>query len=279
MGLNKLDMLAPGVRWFDDWFAMEELAMGVFAIGEPRYQHINWNYLIEGRDRAVLFDTGPGLRSIAPVVASLTSKPLIALPSHLHFDHTGNLHEFPRIAMVDLPLLRSCETDGVLHATEELFLGSYENAIWKPVRIDEWWPIGHRIDLGGIELELLHTPGHSPDSISLWNPAADMLLAADFIYPGELYGQVPGSNLQDYLASAERLLALLNDRSKILCAHGKPDEGGKHSAPRMSRGDIGDLRDSLVALKTSGCRPAHTRINAKMTLTASEAAFAPWQAA
>ena len=44
-------MLAEGVRWFDDWFAIETIAPGVHAIGEPRFHQVNWNYLIEGQQR------------------------------------------------------------------------------------------------------------------------------------------------------------------------------------------------------------------------------------
>ena len=45
-------MLSPNVRWFDDWFAIEEVAPDVIAIGEPRSHQINWNYLILGEHRA-----------------------------------------------------------------------------------------------------------------------------------------------------------------------------------------------------------------------------------
>ena len=160
-------MLAEGVRWFDDWFAIETIAPGVYAIGEPRFHQINWNYLIEGEERALLFDTGPGVRDISVVVAALTSKPLTVLPSHMHFDHTGNLHRFANVALADLPVLRNCMRGEILHASDDLFRGFREGMVWKPVRIAEWWPIGRRIDLGGRVLELLHTPGHSPDSVSV----------------------------------------------------------------------------------------------------------------
>ena len=94
-------MLAEGVTWFDDWFAIEQVAPGVIAIGEPRFHQINWNYLITGERRALLFDTGPGVRDIAKIVRELTNLPVMALPSHMHFDHTGNLHRFDNIAMAD----------------------------------------------------------------------------------------------------------------------------------------------------------------------------------
>src|SRR3954451_12381975 len=116
-------MLAPDVRWFDEWYAVEEIAPGIHAIGEPRYHQLNWNYLIAGKERALLFDTGPGLHDIAPVAASLTELPVTAMPSHLHYDHTGNLHRFSNLAMADLPVLRACELDGLVYATDDLYRG------------------------------------------------------------------------------------------------------------------------------------------------------------
>jgi hydroxyacylglutathione hydrolase len=277
MNGTKQNILAKGARWFDDWYAIEDIAPSVFAIGEPLYHQTNWNYLIIGSDNALLFDTGPGVRNIEPVVKTLTQKPLTVLPSHMHYDHTGNLHRFNHIAIADLPVLRACDVDGVLHATDDLHLGHYESMVWKPVRVREWLPIGHRIDLGGVRLEIIHTPGHSPDSISLWNARENALLAADFIYPGPLYAQVPGSNLQDYLTAAQQLSTMLNDQTRIFCAHGKPDGDGRHRAPQLQRSDIVDLITTLEKLKASGEMPGETMINAKMTLLASEAAFKAWQ--
>ena len=270
-------MLAEGVRWFDDWFAIENIAPGIHAIGEPRFHQINWNYLIEGQHTALLFDTGPGVRDISEVVRVLTKLPLIALPSHLHFDHTGNLHRFQTIALPDLPVLRACMRDSLLHANDDLFRGFLEGMVWKPVKVSQWLPIGKHVDLGGRLHEIIHTPGHTPDSISLLDTKANILFAADFIYPGPLYGQVPGANLADYLKSAEVLLSEINEQTQIFCAHGARDNNGKHRAPVMNSQDISDLRNTLMALKDSGKTPSETTINSRMTLLASDAAYAPWR--
>ena len=99
-------VLLPPLRWLDDYYVVADLGKNTFAIGEPRYGQCNFSYLIIGSARALLFDTGPGVRNIAPIVRQLTSLPVEALPSHLHFDHTGNLARFADVALPDLPALR-----------------------------------------------------------------------------------------------------------------------------------------------------------------------------
>lgn len=277
-------MLAAGVRWHDDWYAIEEIADGVFAIGEPRYHQINWNYLICGLERALLLDTGPGLRDIAPVARSLTSLPLIAMPSHLHFDHTGNLHRFAEIAMADLPILRACiGQDGLFRAPERLYLGSLEDMTWKPVSIAHWWPPGRMVDLGGLSLEVVPTPGHSPDSISLYESRSNILFAADFLYLGNLYAQVPGASLSEYLATAERLCRQLPPDVLILGAHGQPDENGHHAAPRLGLADVEDLVAALIAIRAGlveplSSNPVTYRVNRRLNLLVKPGPISPCSA-
>ncbi len=266
------------VRWFDDWYAIETIVPGLHAIGEPKYHQFNWNYLIEGSEAALLFDTGPGVRDIAPVVASLTDRPLTVMPSHLHYDHTGNLHRFSDLAMADLPILMSCVRDGQFHAPDDLYLGHYEDMTWKPVIINRWWPIGHEIDLGGVKLEILHTPGHSPDSISLLDRQRNILLAADFLYLGPLYAQVPGSSLPDYLAAGEILQSLVKPEITIFGAHGEPDG----LAPRLAKRDLEDLLKALGEIREGLRKPAKTgpdsyEINSRMQLLVSPEAYGAWR--
>jgi len=145
------------------------------------------------------------------------------------------------------------------------------------VRIAQLWPIGHRIDLGGRGLELIHTPGHSPDSVSLHDAQAKLLFAADFVYPGLLYAQIPGADLAFYLASAEALLPLLDPATRILCAHGQADERGEHRAPVLTIEDVADVARALAGLKALGQQPRSWPVNDRMSLLTWPPAFAAWQ--
>lgn len=275
-------MTEPTIRWFDDWYLVDEIAPGLYGIGEPKYYQINWNYLIVGENRALLFDTGPGVRDIIPVVQSLTDKPVTALLSHLHFDHTGNFHRFADTALADLPILRACERGGLFHAPDEMFLGAVDGLTWTPMPIRQWWPVGHRIDLGGTALDILATPGHSPESISLLDKKRSILLAADFLYLGNLYGQIPGASLPDYLDAAEALAATLPDDVLILGAHGKPRPDGTHIAPRLARQDLKDLIAGLYAIRDGNLpalsqNPDRYKINERVALLAGGASYGIWR--
>ncbi len=274
--------LAAHLRWFDDWFAIEDVASGTFAIGEPRYHQVNWNYLICGKKHALLFDTGPGLRDIKPVVDSLTDRFIIAMASHLHFDHTGNLHRFSEIALADVVDIRSYERDAMFYAPRDFYLGHLENMEWEPVSVAHWWPAGEIIDLGERSLEIIATPGHSPDSVSLYDREQNILFAADFLYPGELYAQVPGSSLPDYLSTIDGLLDRLPADVLILGAHGIPDSEDRHAAPKLARLDLEDLQSVLAGIKAGELEPESAApdrytVNDRLALLAGSDAYGNWR--
>ena len=259
-------MLAKGVMWIDDWFCHREVAPGIHAIGEVRFHQVNWSYLVTGTARALMFDSGSGVRDIRPIIRGLTDLPVTCLPSHLHFDHVGNLHVFDDVAIADLPMLRVFERDGLLQHPGDRFLGEKEGMTWKPVRVSQWWPIGHHIDLGGRALEIIHTPGHAPEHIALWDASTNTVLAADFIYHGALYGQIVGANLKDYAATAERLHKRFSSDVQYFGAHGMADKGGKHDAPQLQKQDLEDLLTILQSLNKMPALPVRAEVNSRMHL-------------
>jgi hydroxyacylglutathione hydrolase len=128
-----------------------------------------------------------------------------------------------------------------------MFLGASEAVPVPTFEVGNWIPPGETISVGSRRLQVLHTPGHSPDSVSLWEADRNRLYAADFIYRGPLYAQTPGASLRDYLRTCDRLLQDLPPHVQIVCAHGQA-ENGIDDAPVLGYGDIEAVRQVIAGL-------------------------------
>ena len=234
-------------RWAGDYFVVETIDAATFAIGEPRYYQGNYSYLIVGAKRAVLFDAGTGTRDIVPVVRSLTPLPVTVIPSHLHFDHVGALGRFDRTALIDDPSLRARVVDSSLTLRRYEFLGFGDHLLAPTFRVDEWWAPDTTVDLGERILRVVATPGHTPTSVSLYDRDRRQLFVGDFLYPGRLYAQLPGASRSAYLATARRLLTIVDPGTRIYAAHmAKPPAPAR--APVLEVADLKALERSLIAL-------------------------------
>jgi hydroxyacylglutathione hydrolase len=270
-------VLLPPLRWLDDYYVVADLGKNTFAIGEPRYGQCNFSYLIIGSTRALLFDTGPGVRNIAPIVRQLTSLPVEALPSHLHFDHTGDLARFADVALPDLPALRGQVHDGRFAFGLYQYLGFVEGFKRPSVHVSRWIASGSKIDLGDRNLIVESLPGHTPDSVVLLDEAANRLFAGDFIYPSEIYAFLPGADLKTYAASARRLTKLVDAQTLIYGAHGC-DRLPTVDVPTLKRADAValtralDLADTGAWAAGTGWYPRRIPVNERMELLAKY----PW---
>ena len=220
----------PAVETDSDWFEVYEAAAGVLAIVEPyQFQEVI-SYLITGRERAILFDSGLGMAPIRPLVERLTDRPVTVINSHTHFDHVGGNHEFDDVLAVDNVYTRANQ-GGVTaeklaaEAAREAFCreppaavvsGEWRTKAWRASgKITD----GMIIDLGGRTIEILQVPGHTPDALALFDPENGLLWTGDSYYDGQLWLFVPETRLDDYLASMERLVALLPSVRQLLPAH------------------------------------------------------------
>ncbi|MBS0374623.1 MAG: MBL fold metallo-hydrolase [Proteobacteria bacterium] len=268
-------LVAP-LAWADDYYAVADLGAGDFAIAEPRYGQCNVSYLLAGTERALLFDSGPGIRDLRPLARKLTRLPILALPSHLHFDHVGNLGRFDAVLLPDLPALRTQAQDGEIRLGREQFLGFVEGFPRPAFRVTRWVSPGAEIDLGGRRVTMLSVPGHTPDSVVILDRSRNHLYAGDFIYPSSIYAQLPGADLATYAASARRLLEVLDPSTAVYGAHGC-DKLPLVDLPVLGRGDLADLARALEQADRGGYGawsgyPRRIPVNARMELLAKY----PW---
>ncbi|MBY9063133.1 MBL fold metallo-hydrolase [Sphingomonas yunnanensis] len=151
-------------------------------------------YLLFGRDRALLIDTGAGGLRVRPTVDRLIAtwrgahagRPvrLIVAHSHGHGDHHAGDAEF-----ADRPDTR--------------LVGLTPDAVAAFFGIRDWPEQVGRYDLGGRVLRIVPTPGHEPAHIMVYDARTRLLFSGDMLYPGRLY--VPRDQTAVFRASADRL--------------------------------------------------------------------------
>jgi len=203
----------------EDWYRVRRVGDDVTAIDEPHIEEFYrcniWH--VRGRDRDMLIDSGMGVVSLRQHVPLVTGRPCMAVASHTHFDHIGCHHEFDERAVhrLEADLLAAPTrkdtladpyvTDSIFTALPPLPYSSAEYAVRRApaTRILE---DGDTVDLGDRHFEVVHTPGHSPGGIALWEAATGILFSGDIVYDGPLIEDTYHADSGDYHASMTRLL-------------------------------------------------------------------------
>lgn len=216
----------------DPWFEVYKVAPGVFAIYEPHQAEETISYLIAGEKQALLFDTGMGISDIKQVVARLTRLPIVVLNSHTHDDHVGGNWEFDNILGMDTEFTRlnarGSREDAQAEITPDQICGALPKGFdakayaTRPWKITGYIHDGERFDLGGRTIEVMATPGHTPDAISLLDRGNGLLFTGDTYYPAPIWLFRPETNLDDYAASIRRLAALAPQLKIVLGSHNIP---------------------------------------------------------
>ena len=204
----------------------------LWAIDELRKTTI---YLYAGKERALLLDTGLGLLDLRAIAEMLCpGKPLVVVNTHAHGDHNGGNCQFDTVYVGRMDEPEShCALDGALRAhMVNSFLIHNEAGIavdpagWCPGPARRVLPLtdGDVIELGGIRLEVLETPGHTRGSICLLDRANECLFTGDMVLTWQVWGQLESSTtLLDYSRSLDRLAALEPCLKRVFPAHGRSD--------------------------------------------------------
>jgi len=216
----------------DPWFEVYEVRPGVFSIYEPHQFEEVISYLITGSRRAILFDTGMGIGDMKRTVHALTALPITVLNSHTHNDHVGDNWQFDDVRNLDTAFTRRNARGSREDAQAELapdnlcapLPAGFDTAGYctRPWHIAGWIRDGGRIDLGGRTIEILTTPGHTPDAISLLDRRNGLLFTGDTYYPAPIWLYRPETNLDDYERSLRRLVALTSGVNLLLTSHNVP---------------------------------------------------------
>ena len=151
---------------------------------------------------------------------------MIAIATHIHWDHIGGHKYFPEFYAhadeikwlngefpIPIQAVRNMVTDRC-DLPKDFDVNSYTVFQGVPKRILKDKDI---IDIGGRTIEVLHTPGHSPGHLCFYEKDKGYLFTGDLVYKGTLYAYYPSTDPAAYLDSLEKIAEL--SVSKVFPAH------------------------------------------------------------
>ena len=211
----------------EKWFTIEKIDDRTSVISEYKHWEETHCYLLNGKDRSLLIDTGLGVEIIWEQVQKLTDKPVTVVTTHVHYDHFGGHKYFSDFYVHEaetewinggFPLTLNQVRDFLIEKfcdfPKDFDVNDYYLFEGVPTRVLK---DNDTIDLGERKIQVLHTPGHSPGHMCFFEEDKGYLYTGDLIYIGELFAFFPSTNPVAYMNSIKRLLPLPVRR--ILPAH------------------------------------------------------------
>ena len=181
--INSLDLRGK-VVYQDDEVVFRQLDEHTW-IGNGHRVYNESLYLVEGNDRALLIDAGAFVPELDKIAAKITSKPVTMRVTHAHGDHVGGVGAFPEVYLNagDLPIV------------PPNYLHNYKGQI-------KYLTDGEVIDLGGREIEVIFTPGHTAGSTTFFDKAKHYGFSGDAFGSTNLLVFI---NLSTEMYTAERI--------------------------------------------------------------------------
>lgn len=166
---------------------------------------------------AVIIDPGHGVEGVLDRVSELRLTLRAILCTHAHIDHAAGVAEiqrrFPvpfRLHELDVPLLDRLPQQAAMFGLPPIVVP----------RVDEPLRDGERIPVGGLEVEVIHTPGHSPGGVTF--RIGDDLVVGDVLFAGSVgRTDLPGGSHATLLRTIMDRLFPLGDQCRVWSGHGE----------------------------------------------------------
>lgn len=183
----------------------------------------------EDSGRGAVVDPGGDLDRIQAAIAELKVTVEKILLTHGHIDHAAGADELRR--RLGVPVEGPHRADLFLLAHLEETGRGYGMADARNLVPDRWLADGDTVTIGGMRLDVLHCPGHSPGSVVYVDRAARFALVGDVLFRGSIgRTDLPGGDHRQLLDSIATKLLPLGNEFGFICGHGPSSNIGDERA-------------------------------------------------
>ena len=170
----------------------------------------------DGSDRALIVDPGEEAEKLLGAIEALGVTLDGILLTHTHFDHVGAV----------APLARATGAEVWVPEIERFVLADINSYVFagfgpfEPYEAEHTLTGGERLELAGLEIDVIHTPGHSPGHVSFSVPDEQAIFSGDVLFQGSV-GRVdlPGGNWEALLESIRGLVDDLPAETAVYPGH------------------------------------------------------------
>ncbi len=190
-------------------FAVGALACNCTVVGDER------------TGEAVVIDGGDGIDDVLACLERRKLRATLLLHTHAHIDHIGDVGRLrdstgasALLHPADLPLYQTLPLQA-----QWLGLGRAPAV----VALDGDLRDGERVEAGSTQLEVLHTPGHTPGSVcfALRDGEGVRLFTGDTLFAGSIgRWDLGGTSMEDIVDSIARKLLPFDDATPVVPGHG-----------------------------------------------------------
>jgi hydroxyacylglutathione hydrolase len=171
----------------------------------------------EGHDRVLIFDPGEEAERIITAAEQLGTGVEAILLTHCHFDHIGAVA--PVAAATGAPVYCP-ELEVPVLADIMSYVPWAEFGPFESYDADETVKGGEILELAGLQLDVIHTPGHSPGHVTYSVRGEKALFSGDVLFQGSV-GRVdlPGGDGPTLIESIRGLLESHSDETVVYPGH------------------------------------------------------------
>ena len=233
-------------------FTAKKAAENVWLIDDHRNDNM---YLVLGKDKALLIDTGIGAGNLKKFIESITKLPLTVVNTHSHRDHVNSDFQFDEVYIHPKEIEaakkaltkenRDIAVDGVLknypHYDPNDVFQTEEYKTSKFIPVEEV----NLFDLGNRRLEVIEVPGHTPGCICLLDKENRLLFSGDNNCIHVWLFMDNSTSVETYMRSLEKLMTYSDYFDTILPGHLKP----------MGKDYLDELHTCVKNILTGNCEP------------------------